>query len=647
MDELQFNDSGKRLIARLLDAISLPIFLKGEDGRYLFANRTLADRAGYQRGLFAGKTCHATILPSEAEESDREDERALRGERVVAKRTVHFDNRQLSYIVTKERLEDTPYGNVLVSCMHDFEDLHRLESELHHERDFVSAVLQASGALVVVLDTEARIVRVNRACERVTGYTFSELQGRVFWDVFKDHEEERAMSQQRFAAMLSTCSSTAFEAEWVTKSGEQRRISFSNTVLSGEDGQASNVVATGIDITDQYRTQEKQLKSEIQLRSLWQASQEPLCLADDRGTIVRVNPAFARLVGIPQPSLEGANISDLFRPDDQEAVRAGYAEQFALRASQSHLERELQFPHGRSGVFDISLTAIESPGQTPQVLGIFHDVTERKRMIERAQALNAAKSEFLANISHEIRTPLNGILGMANLALGTQLPSEAREYIDLLKTSAESLLDVVNDVLDYSKYDTGRLVLEPKEFSLRELVRDVVAALAPTASAKDLDLDCSIAPEVPSRLIGDEKRLRQVLMKLACNAVKFTNAGRVALNAKLESHHQDEIKLHFTVADTGIGIPREQHQQIFEPFTQVDSSTTRKYGGTGLGLPIAAGLVELMQGRIWLESAPGQGSTFHFTAALKNVSPKPAPHREGQGADENREVWLVPELEKS
>jgi two-component system sensor histidine kinase/response regulator len=528
-------------------------------------------------------------------------------------------------------------------------DLDRVQTELHQERDFVSAVLQASGALVVVLDTEGRIVRANRACERVTGYSFKELEGRVLWEVFKDSEEDRTISRQRLEAMLSTCSSTAFEAEWTTKSGERRRISFSNTVLTEEDGRPRNVVGTGIDITDQYRTQEKQLKSELQLRSLWQASQEPMCLADEKGTIVRANPAFAGLVGVPLASLEGANIAALFRPDDQDAVRQGYAEQFARRASQSRVESELHFPHGRSGVFDISLTAIQSPGQPPQILGIFHDVTEQKRMIERAEALNAAKDEFLGNISHEIRTPLNGILGMAALALGTQLPSEAREYIELLKVSAEALQDIVNDVLAYSKYETGKLALDHREFSLRGLVREVVTPLAALASAKNVAFEYSIDPELPDQLIGDQARLRQILVKLAGNAVKFTGAGKVSVWASLQSIHEDDLTLHFTVADTGIGIPADKHRQIFEPFTQADGSTTRKYGGTGLGLSIASGLVELMNGRIWLESVPGQGSTFHFTAALKVVPPKPAPPAvDGNPwVEVNREMSLVPELEKS
>jgi len=653
MDEVHsndsFHDSAKRLITRLLDTISLPVFLKTVDGRYLLANRTLAERADYHRGALAGKTCHDAILPLEAEESDREDERACRGEKVVAKRTVHIADREVSYLVTKELLQGTPYGDVVVSCLHDVAALGRMEAELHHERDFVSAVLQASGALVVVLDTEGRVVRANRACERVGGYSFQEMEGRVLWEMFKDREEDRIISRQRFEAMLATRSTTAFDAEWLTKSGERRRISFSSTVLADESGRASNVISTGIDITDQYRIQQKQIKSELQLRSLWQASQDPICLADEKGTIVRANPAFAALVGAPLASLEGANIATLFRPDEQDTVRNGYAEMFARRASQAHVESELHFPQGRSGVFDISLTAIESPGQPPQILGIFHDVTERKRMMERAEALNAAKNEFLGNISHEIRTPLNGILGMAGLALGTQLPSEAREYIELLKISAEALQDIVNDVLAYSKYEAGKLTLDYGEFSLRGLVRDVVTPLAALASANNVAFESSTDPEVPDHLIGDEIRLRQILAKLAGNAVKFTGAGKVSVRASLDSIQEDDVRLHFTVADTGIGIPADMHGQIFEPFTQADGSSTRKYGGTGLGLSIASGLVELMRGRIWLESVPGQGSIFHFTAALKIAPPKPAPHAVGANpwAESNRDACLVPELEKS
>jgi signal transduction histidine kinase len=251
------------------------------------------------------------------------------------------------------------------------------------------------------------------------------------------------------------------------------------------------------------------------------------------------------------------------------------------------------------------------------MLAVCHDVTERKRMVERAQMLSSAKNEFLANMSHEIRTPLNGILGMTGLALQTQLGSDTREYLELVKCSAESLLEMVNDVLDYSKYEAGKMVLCLSEFSLRQALAEVFSPVAVRASGKGLNFRYTVQPDLPDRLFGDDQRLRQVLMSLASNAVKFTPAGKVEIEVQGESVAESGVRLHFTVSDTGIGIASARHAQIFEPFTQVDGSTTRKYGGTGLGLSIASALVELMGGRIWLESELGQGSAFHFTVALE------------------------------
>ena len=494
-------------------------------------------------------------------------------------------------------------------------DADRVQSELADERDFISAVLDASGALVVVLDPQGRILRCNRASEQVTGYLANELEGRVFWDVLKT-AEERPASRKRFAAMLATCAPSVFDAQWLTKSGELRRIAFSTIVLVDDNGRARNVIATGIDITEQHHAEQELAASEIQFRLLWDASQEPMCLADEHGVLVRVNPAFASMVGIERADLEGAEITALFDPADREQVRKGYAERFRDRRAASRFEQELRFPLGRAGTFDISLTPISTAGQALQVLGIFHDVTERARMKERAEALCMAKSEFLANMSHEIRTPLNGILGMTGLALATEITPDCREYLELLKGSAESLLGVVNDVLDYSKYETGKLVLDLSELSLRDLMREVLNPLAARAFAKGLGFAYSIQAELPDRFVSDARRLRQILINLVGNAIKFTNAGKVSVRADLKSQSASECVVHFTVADTGVGIPADKQLLIFEPFTQVDGSITRKFGGTGLGLSITAGLIELMGGQVWLESAPNEGSTFHFTITM-------------------------------
>jgi signal transduction histidine kinase/CheY-like chemotaxis protein len=316
--------------------------------------------------------------------------------------------------------------------------------------------------------------------------------------------------------------------------------------------------------------------------------------------------------------------TDLDFHTEEHARRAFADEQRIIRTGQPVLAQEVLLTERdgtRIWIHSTKMPLRDTSGRIVGTFGISRDITRRKQMEEElqkakeaAEAANRAKSEFLANMSHEIRTPMNGVLGMTELALGTDLTSEQREYLEMAKTSANSLLAVINDILDFSKIEAGKLDLDITPFRLRESLARITKPLALRAQQKGLELLCDVRPEVPEEIVADPTRLTQVLSNLLGNAIKFTNQGEVELRAELESRHAYGATLHFSVRDTGIGIPLEKQKSIFEAFAQADGSTSRRFGGTGLGLTISTRLVEMMGGRIWVESRPGRGSCFHFTA---------------------------------
>ena len=375
---------------------------------------------------------------------------------------------------------------------------------------------------------------------------------------------------------------------------------------------------------------ERALSQERHLfRCLLDQLPESIYFKDAQSRFIRVNKALAQRLGVHDPhEFQGKSDADFFSPEHAQPALADEREMMRTGQPLVGIEERETWQDGRERwVLTTKMPLRDPNGQIIGTFGISRDITARKQAEEElrqandaAEAAARAKSEFLANMSHEIRTPLNGIIGMTELALGTPLNAEQREYLGLVKLSADHLLTVINDILDFSKIEAGKLDLDQTDFNLRDMLDDTLATLANRAHKKGLELACQVAESVPDALCGDPHRLRQIVVNLVGNAIKFTEEGEVVVGVHSQPADSGQIELHFAIRDTGIGIPPEQQHKLFQAFTQADMSTTRKYGGTGLGLTISARLVQMMGGRIWFESAAGQGTTFHFTAKLTPAS---------------------------
>ena len=370
---------------------------------------------------------------------------------------------------------------------------------------------------------------------------------------------------------------------------------------------------------------EREAALQERYRELVENANDIIYAYDLDGRITELNRAGVEITGYSREEALKIQMTDLLPAEQREPA---WIEATLRGDPMRPFELEIVAKNGEHRILETSLRLIHRNGRPYGMEGIARDVTERKQAErelqsakEAAEAASRAKSEFLANMSHEIRTPMNGVIGMTELALETELTAEQREYLTLARNSAQSLLGVINDILDFSKVEAGRLQLDPIEFRLRDSLADMLHTLALGAHEKGLELTLGVAPNVPDALIGDVSRLRQVVVNLAGNAIKFTEHGEVGVEVKTEQQPDEAgllragaCRLRFSIRDTGIGIPIEKQRLIFEAFAQADSSTTRKYGGTGLGLAISSRLAGMMGGRLWVESEPGRGSTFHFTA---------------------------------
>ena len=499
----------------------------------------------------------------------------------------------------------------------------------------LAAAIEQIADGVMITDTEARIQYVNPAFTRMTGYSAEEVIGQTP-RFLKSGRQNPAFYEDLWKAVLA---GQVWHGELVNRRKDGTCYAEEMTITPVRDaaGVTTNFIAIKQDVTERKRAEEALRVSEEQFRQLAENIREVFFIGEpDPARLTYLSPAYEEVWGRPRQQVYDRADAwiETIHPEDRERANSLFTRSY--RGERSTAEYRVVRPDGsvrdiRARVFPVH----DAAGRFYRVVGIAEDITAAKQMEaemveakDAAETATRAKSEFLANMSHEIRTPMNGIIGMTELVLDTELSPEQRDNLETVRTSADALLDIINDILDFSKIEASRMELERIPFDLRATVSATLKVLAVRAHEKNLELSAAFDVNVPAVVAGDPGRLRQVLTNLVGNAVKFTERGEVVLRVeRLSNPAPDGAILRFRVTDTGMGIAPDKQAAIFKPFVQADASSTRRFGGTGLGLTIASQLVQMMGGRIWVESEPSRGSTFHFTAqfGVADASVEPSP----------------------
>ncbi len=487
-------------------------------------------------------------------------------------------------------------------------------------RDVFAGLLEMVSDLVwsLSLNTQ-RIYYINPAAAQVYGRPLNELTNQPGLWLSCVHAEDRDILKANLS-QLPELKNFAQEFRIVQPDGEEVWLKGRFRLVLGSDGRPAFIGATAKDVSKRVNAERQLEESQAIYHSLVESLPINVFRKDREGRIVFANKRYCEELKVSLDEIIGKTDLDLF-PDMAEKYLRDDA--WVLRTGLPFHDIEVH-PHGPTQMYVEVLKApvTDVNGRRIGIQGMFWDVTERK-MAEKAlreakeiaESASRAKTDFLANVSHEIRTPMNGIIGITDLLMSSSNNREQREYLELIQTSAESLLTLINDILDFSKIEAGKIRLESNRFQLRDSIGDTLRSLAVRAHGKGLELIASFAPDVPDAIIGDLLRLRQIIVNLVSNAVKFTEHGQVHLEVvNLGTKDDNIVRLQFSVTDSGIGIPQDKLKLIFTEFEQADSSTTRQYGGTGLGLAIASSLVHLMGGQLDVESRPNQGSRFFFSA---------------------------------
>ncbi len=622
--------------------------VKDRTGRYVFVNRAMAEWFRARGVELAGQRDTDVLPPAIAAFVREAEERLLRGEETLLESECNQaewlpGSGEGRWLLKKVLLPGTPWGEAILVIAQEVTELHLAQVELARQRDFVQAVLDSSRALIFVLDAAGRVVRWNRECERATGYHESECRGRMFAEAL-GAPESKADLQHAFARILAGEKVEGEPAEILARDGSRLMLTLSGAAVRDDRGDPEWVVLTGIDRTAERQAEALRKDLARELEAIWKNSLDAMAFLDRSGRIVAANPAFCRLTGTEEGAAAGAWLTDLMAewPGFESAELERFRDLFERRVVEPFTTREVRLKDGRRVWLELASAFVPRTGDHPLLLISARDITSRVRgeqelraaneflettaqwareLAAKAESASAAKTEFLAHVSHELRTPINAILGLLELTLQSPLAEPQRESLEMARESAESLLGLVDDLLDVAKAESGRLSCSPAPVRLREVLNGVMRLMVHRGAAKGLQVRWRAAEDVPDAVLADGARLRQVIANLVGNALKYTRQGSIDLEVE-RIGCPEQPRLRFVVRDTGCGISPERWQEIFQPFVRLQEESG---AGTGLGLTISASLVELMGGRLFVSSQPGEGTQFGFTIPLVEVSPDQAP----------------------
>jgi PAS domain S-box-containing protein len=595
-------------------------------------------RIGRSTTEFVGKDVQELLAATGLTADEIESRRSLY-RRAIQEKTIVRYNSPISALRDAVEASVTPIFDQDGCCTHvlwsgrNISERVKAEAVLQESEQRYALVTQATHEGIFDWNMITGDYYLSPRYKEMLGYRDDELSSDPESFFGRIHPEDSLRMADTVARYNEDLSKDRFldELRLLHRNGSYRWMVSRGRILRNSQGEPIRIVGAIGDITDRLESAAKLAASEKRLRDVLDSLYGFVGLYTLDGILIEANRAPLEAAGVKAEDVIGKPFWETYwwshSSEEQTRVR-----EMMGRAAQGELvrsEASVLVRDRRQIIIDVTFGPLrDEQGAICNIIGFGVDITQRKeaedellRAKEAAETASRAKSEFLANMSHEIRTPMNGIIGLTEVLLDTNLDSEQHEHLTLVQSSAESLLTIINDILDVSRIEAGKLRLEMQEFSLRDVVLDTLKGLRVSADRKGLNLACEVAADVPAAVRGDPGRLRQVLINLVGNAIKFTDQGSVSVALECDPGGG---ALHFSVRDTGIGIAAAKQTMIFEAFTQVDGSFTRRFGGTGLGLTIASRLVRMMGGRIWVESKEGEGSTFHFTACLEPVLSGPA-----------------------